>query len=103
MMINEIIDSRKYLPVNQQRAESIDKSLASGKSSFSDTLQEFVHDVNDLQHESSRMNERMIAGENVDLHDVMIAGEKAKTSFNLLMELRNKGLDLYREAIRIQI
>ena len=33
----------------------------------------------------------------------MITAEKAKTSFELLMELRNKGLDLYREVMRIQV
>lgn len=49
------------------------------------------------------MSERFIKGEAVDLHDVMIAAEKAKTSFQLLMEMRNKALDLYREAMRIQV
>jgi flagellar hook-basal body complex protein FliE len=39
----------------------------------------------------------------VDIHDVMIAAQKSKTAFQLLMELRNKGLDLYREVLRMQI
>jgi len=49
------------------------------------------------------MTESFIKGEPVDIHDVMITVEKAKTSFELLMELRNKGLDLYREVLRMQI
>jgi flagellar hook-basal body complex protein FliE len=70
---------------------------------FDDTLRQFVESVNQLQHESGDKSARFIKGEAVDLHDVMIAAEKAKTSFQLLMELRNKALDLYREAMRIQV
>jgi flagellar hook-basal body complex protein FliE len=33
----------------------------------------------------------------------MIAAEKAKTSFELLMELRNKTIEAYRELIRMQV
>lgn len=71
--------------------------------SFNETLQQFLESVNDQQLESGRISERFIKGEAVDLHDVMIAAEKAKTTFQLLMELRNKALDLYREAMRIQV
>ncbi|HRT68551.1 MAG TPA: flagellar hook-basal body complex protein FliE, partial [Bacteroidota bacterium] len=63
----------------------------------------FVADVNNQQIESKNATESFIKGEPVDIHDVMITVEKAKTSFELLMELRNKGLDLYREVLRMQI
>lgn len=49
------------------------------------------------------MTERLIKGEPVELHDVMIASQKARTAFQLLLELRNKGLDLYREVNRMQV
>jgi flagellar hook-basal body complex protein FliE len=71
--------------------------------SFVDTLKEFIGDVNSAQKESSEYTEKFIKGEPVELHDVMISAEKAKTTFQLLMELRNKGLDMYREVIRIPI
>ena len=71
--------------------------------SFANTLSEFTSDVNSFQKESEIMTEKLIKGEPVDLHDVMIAAEKAKTSFQLLLELRNKVLDLYREVSRLQV
>lgn len=71
--------------------------------SFVDTLKEFIDDVNNLQKESALQSERFIKGEPVDIHTVMITAEKAKTSFNLLLELRNKALDLYREINRLQV
>lgn len=70
---------------------------------FSDTLSEFVGDVNSLQLESKAKSEAFIKGEPVDIHDVMISAEKAKTSFELLMELRNKALELYKEVSRMQV
>ncbi|MFN3196474.1 MAG: flagellar hook-basal body complex protein FliE [Chlorobiota bacterium] len=70
---------------------------------FTDTLSEFVGDVNSLQLESKEKSEAFIKGEPVDIHDVMISSQKAKTSFELLMELRNKALELYKEVSRMQV
>lgn len=70
---------------------------------FTDTLNELITDVNTLQKQSSDLTERFIKGEPVDIHDVMIASEKAKTGFQLLLEVRNKFTDMYREIIRLQV
>ena len=92
-------------PINGNENNAFEK-LNSGSSTtptFSETLNHFVQDVNAMQKDSAGKSERFIKGEAVDMHDVMIAAEKAKTSFQLLMELRNKGIDLYKEAMRIQV
>ena len=44
-----------------------------------------------------------MAGEISDVHDVMMAVEKAGTSFQLLMEMRNKMMDAYQEIKRMSI
>ncbi|MBI5727515.1 MAG: flagellar hook-basal body complex protein FliE, partial [Ignavibacteriales bacterium] len=62
---------------------------------FADVLQGFVKDVNADQLNSSQMTNDFMNGKNVELHEVMIAGEKAKTSLELLMEIRNKTLYMY--------
>lgn len=71
--------------------------------SFVDTLKQMIEDVNNIQQESHQLSEKFIKGEPVELHDVMIAAEKAKTSFQLLLEIRNKFIDFYREIIRMQM
>lgn len=71
--------------------------------SFVDTLKQMIENVNNLQRESHQLSEKFIKGEPVELHDVMIAVEKAKTSFQLLIEIRNKFTDFYREIIRMQM
>jgi flagellar hook-basal body complex protein FliE len=71
--------------------------------SFQQVLKEFIKDVNELQLEAGEAVEKAITGEINDIHDVMIAVEKAKTSFELLMEVRNKMLEAYKELMRLQV
>lgn len=82
---------------------AIDKFLKETNTSFSETLSQAVRDVNALQGEAGKAIERMVSGEATDMHEVMIAVEKAKTSFELLMEIRNKTIDAYKELMRMQV
>jgi flagellar hook-basal body complex protein FliE len=101
MTINDIEQNKQYLPrIQQQQPQSAEIPKSDN---FTNTLSSFVNDVNSLQKESGDMTERLIKGEPVDIHDVMIASEKAKTSFQLLMEMRNKFVDMYHEIERMQI
>lgn len=70
---------------------------------FKNVLTDFIGSVNQTQMDSSKVTNDFIIGDNVELHDVMIAAEKAKTSLELLMEIRNKTIDMYKELTRIQI
>ena len=72
-------------------------------SSFVNTLKGFVDDVNRLQNESGEMVNKLLTGEIKDVHDVMVALQKAGTSFELMMEVRNKMIDAYREVMRMQV
>ncbi len=117
MILSDILAARQFDPLQQQRniagkiqpadtikiqAPTTEKS-EENKNTFASTLREFIGDVNQSQVDSADSTEKLIKGEPVDIHDVMISAEKAKTSFQLLLELRNKALDLYRESIRIQV
>ena len=68
--------------------------------SFTDTLKQYINEANDLQLKADRDIQRMIAGEEIDAHEVMIAVEKANMSFEMVMEIRNKMLEAYREIMR---
>jgi flagellar hook-basal body complex protein FliE len=87
-------------PSNRQ---AVNKMLKEANTSFDETLTQAVRDVNSLQGEASNAVQRMVRGEETDIHNVMIAVEKAKTSFDLLMEIRNKTIETYREIMRMQV
>jgi len=71
--------------------------------SFRESIRTFVHDVDQMQKEAGNKVKDFMAGEINDVHDVMISVEKASTSFQLLMELRNKFLDAYQEIKRMSV
>jgi len=78
-------------------------SLAEKKTGvqFENVFSDFIGEVNKTQLDSSKLTSDFLNGKNVELHEVMIAGEKAKTSFELLMEIRNKAVDMYKELSRM--
>lgn len=93
-----------HFPIHQENVNKpADAKLKSSHPSFGDTLRMAMRDVNSLHNQAGTAIEKMVAGEDVDLHEVMIAVEKAKTSFDLLMEVRNKTLEAYRELMRMQM
>lgn len=100
MPINPIESNQIFLPQNNKNLSQSEKEQSI---KFTDTLKDFISDVNQLQKESHSLTEKFIKGEPVDLHNVMISIEKAKTSFQLLMEMRNRFLDMYQELNRMQI
>ncbi|MFA6596747.1 MAG: flagellar hook-basal body complex protein FliE [Ignavibacteriaceae bacterium] len=68
---------------------------------FENVFSDFIGGVNKSELDAHKLTEDFLAGKNVELHEVMIAGEKAKTSFELLMEIRNKAIDMYKELSRM--
>lgn len=103
MVVNEMDPGNKYLPLVQQQTGHMDFGSNEKAEKFTDTLKELISDVNSLKKDSAELTQKMIKGEPVDIHDVMIAAEKAKTGFQLLMEMRNKFTDMYKEISRMQV
>ena len=70
---------------------------------FAGLLKDAINKVNDLQVQSDIMTEKLAKGENVELHNVMIAAEKASITLNAAIEIRNKAVEAYQEIMRMQI
>jgi flagellar hook-basal body complex protein FliE len=69
---------------------------------FNNLLSDMVNEVNELQHVAGDKEKQFLRGEISDVHEVMIAGEEASVAFSLLLEIRNKLLDAYREVMRMR-
>jgi len=102
-----MIDRIDLLPENlreapQQTGKSRNQPPKEG-GQFVDTLKKFISEVNDLQKEAGESIERLASGDINNIHEVMVAIEKANVSFELMMEIRNKVLEAYREIMRMQV
>ncbi len=76
---------------------------ASNDPSFKDTLKEAIQQVNSLQEEAGEATKQFVTGEITDLHQVMVATEKARIALELMLEIRNKMVDAYKEIMRMQV
>jgi len=70
-------------------------------SSFQNTLAELVNNVDNQIKESDQLTEDFAMGKNNNIHEVMIASEKAGISLKFLLQIRNKLLDAYQEIMRM--
>lgn len=92
-------------PLNLPSAAGLEKpaQAADGKENFGDLLKKAVTDVNDLQQAAADAQTQMVRGDAAELHQVMIAAEKAGISFDLLLEIRRRLLEAYQELIRMPV
>lgn len=70
-------------------------------SDFKEMLSRSIHEVNQLSNEANLKVEEMLRGE-ADIHEAMIALEKAGISMKLMLQIRNKILTAYEEVMRMQ-
>lgn len=97
MKINSAISQLK---ITQQPLEQNQKTKE-GK--FDNILNSLVDQVKESGAESTKLTQDFVLGGDVEIHEVMVAAEKAKTDMMLLTEIRNKALDTYNELTKIQI
>jgi flagellar hook-basal body complex protein FliE len=70
--------------------------------SFGDTLTEALNGISEVRDHAGDMTRRFIAGDDVELHQVMAAQEEAGVALDLLVEMRNKLVESYRTLINMQ-
>lgn len=70
---------------------------------FSQVLNDAIQKVNETQVQSDVMTEKLINGQAENLHDVMIAAEKAAITLQLTLEIRNKVIEAYQEVMRMPL
>lgn len=91
------------------RAPALETSVKEGVSatpqgeSFSEMLKSAVNDVTRLQQEADQAITTLAAGKGENIHQTMIALEKASVSFQLMMQVRNKIVAAYEEIMRMQV
>ena len=71
--------------------------------SFIDTLKQKLNEVNDSQLAAESATEAFIKGDDIDIHQVMIAGEEAKQSLQMAVQVRNKLVEAFQEINRMQL
>ncbi|MTI58778.1 flagellar hook-basal body complex protein FliE [Iocasia frigidifontis] len=71
--------------------------------SFVDMLKEQINGVNSLKIEADKLNADFTLGKTDNIHQVMIATEKAKVALDLTAAIQNKAAGAYKEIMQMQM
>lgn len=102
--INEIrspLQIQSTISATQKRPQ--ENTKVEGQKSFKEILFDALNHVNKLQEESASATVKLAKGEIENLHDVMIAGQKASIALSATIEVRNKVIEAYQEIMRMQV
>lgn len=92
-----------------QSAAVVPKSLVTSVNSdhqtksFASMLSDAIEQVNTYQSESQKLTNELVTGQVEDVHQVMIAAQKASLSLQLTVQVRNKIVESYQEIMRMQV
>jgi len=79
------------------------KTPTDGTKSFTEALEDSIEKVNKLQNDADQAVQELMVGKTKDIHNTMIALEKADVSFQMMMKVRGKILEAYEEVMRMQV
>ena len=74
----------------------------SGKTPFSDLMNDAVGEVSRLQDQAQQAMVGLMTGSGVEVHQAMIATEKASMAFELSLAVRNKAIQAYQQVMGMQ-
>ena len=75
---------------------------AAAPAPFADLLTEAVGSVEQLEQQAKVSIEGLISGKGVDVHEAMIAAQKASMGFEMVLAVRNKALSAYQQVMGMQ-
>lgn len=105
MIINKFVPEDKVfenynnLNINNSLNSNDSKSL----NSFQDILKESLDKLNEKQVVADNITNDFIAGEDVEVHEMMLSMEEAKMSLQLAIQVRNKVVEAVQELTRMQL
>ncbi len=83
------------MPVNNVQNKNED-------SAFDGFLKESLKEVNSAQINANNAVKDLVAGKTENIHETMIQMQKASISFQMMMEVRNKLVEAYKEIIKMR-
>lgn len=103
MTISGIDKIGNMLNVEQMTKTMLGNKVQPEQPDFSTWLKNEISTANTQVNQADTKLREFALGKTDNVHEVMMALEKAKTSFELVVEVRNRLLEGYQEIMRMQI
>ena len=95
------IPDQTRIQENRTQAKPLDQNA--GEPGFAEVISDFLHSVDDKQSVAEGKADKIVQGESQDLLGAMTSMEESRLSFQLLLEIRNRLLESFKEIQRMQI
>jgi len=66
-------------------------------------FEDFVKGVDQKKKISKQETQDLILGRSDNIHEAVVKSQEAGVAFNLMIEVRNKLVDSYKELMRMQV
>ena len=70
---------------------------------FAQMFEDFIKGVDQKKKISKRETQDLILGRSDNIHEAVVKSQEAGVAFNLMIEVRNKLVDSYKELMRMQV
>lgn len=91
------ISELSRMPLNSSGWSSL-----TGSAPFGDLFADAISRVNQLEDQARVAVDGLMTGKGVDVHQAMIASEKASMAFELALAVRNKAVQSYQSVMSMQ-
>ena len=109
MSVDRVMQLRAQILERNQalaRAGTTDAAAApqaAKPSSFADTLDSALKQVNEGQNQAAKLSESYERGETIDIAKVMLARQEASVGFEATLQVRNKLLSAYKDIMSMPV
>lgn len=93
--VNSIAQSKNPTVSGAQPASALD--------SFGQILGDAINSLSQKEATANQAVASLAAGEDVEIHQVMLAMQEADIAFRFALQVRNKIVDAYQEIMRMQV
>lgn len=96
------VELGKSLDFKTSEMPGLNETEGTGKS-FGEFLADSIGKVNSLQQESDVAMQRLASGDSKNIHETLIAVERADIAFKQMNQIRMKVIDAYKEIMKMQV
>lgn len=97
------IDKATTQPLTSELNVGNLNELGASNKTFSQMLTESMVEVNGLQDEANKAMQKLVSGQSKNIHETMLAVEKADIAFRTMNQVRLKVIEAYKEIMRMQM
>ena len=101
--INQVLSQLRTMAAAAQGINA-NSAQAAGGADFSSALKSAINHVNEVQQKAGKLADSFEKGDSsVDLTEVMVSLQKARVTFQAMVEVRNKLVTAYQDVMNMSI